>query len=309
MSTPRRLVLVDGSAMIFRAYFAIPANLATKTGLHTNAIFGFATMFRKLFAGRKPDYGAVVFDSPVKTFREEKYPQYKAHRPPLPDDLGEQLPWIDKLMEVHQFPRLRVPGFEADDVIGTLTRQAVEAGMEVVIVSSDKDFAQLITEQVKMLDTLRDVTYDPELVRKKWGVPPSQIVDLLALMGDSSDAIPGVSGIGQKGAAQLLERFGSLQEILAHTAELKGRQRTALESERDIALLSRELATIDCHAPVPKTIEELAVPVPDPTPINVLYRDLEFFSLLAEETGGYPVDGPTKHEEYGPLRKDVKDRF
>jgi DNA polymerase-1 len=289
MASPPKLVLVDGSAMIFRAFFAIPANLQTKTGLHTNAIYGFATMFRKLFAAsvRRPDFGAVVFDAPGGTFRDEKYADYKGQRPKMADDLAEQLPWIDRVVRANRFPLLRAPGYEADDVIGTLTELAVAAGMEVVIVSADKDFAQLVGDQVRMLDTIRDVTYDAELVKKKWGVPPSQIIDLLALMGDTSDNIPGVAGIGQKGAAQLLEKYGSLDELLAHVGELKGRQKTALEEHRALALLSRELATIETKVPMSiigvETLADLAVPEPDVTELNALYKELEFYSLLGAE--------------------------
>ncbi|MCA9700969.1 MAG: DNA polymerase I, partial [Myxococcales bacterium] len=167
MASPERLILVDASSLIYRAYYAIPANFSTADGLHTNAIYGFATMFRKILSGRQPERGAVIFDAPGKTFRDEKYPDYKAQRPGMDPELREQLPWVDKLVEAHQFPRLRVPGYEADDIIGTLTKQAVAAGMEVHIISGDKDFAQLIGERVRMVDTLRDVVFDPELVRKK----------------------------------------------------------------------------------------------------------------------------------------------
>jgi DNA polymerase-1 len=277
------MVLVDGSSLVFRAYFAIPGNLATSKGLHTNATFGFATMFRKLFAGRKPDYGAVVFDHPGPTHRERKYPAYKAQRPSLPGDLVEQLEWIDKLVRAHHFPMLRAEGYEADDVIGTLARRGAEAGMEVVIVSGDKDFAQLIDGRVRMLDTLRDITFDAELVKKKWGVRPEQMVDLLALMGDSVDNIPGVDGIGQKGAASLLEKYGSLDEILRNLGELKGRQRTALEAHRAEALLSRELATIDRSVPLATELAELRIEPPGPAELNALFKELEFYSLLSEE--------------------------
>ncbi|MCP5070204.1 MAG: DNA polymerase I, partial [bacterium] len=194
MANPERLILVDGSALIYRAYYAIPGAFQTSSGLPTNATYGFATMFRKVLSGRTPERGAVVFDAPGKTFRDEKYPAYKAQRPGMDDRLRAQLPSIDRVVEAHRFPILRVSGYEADDVIGTLTRQAVEAGMEVFIISGDKDFAQLITDRVRMVDTLRDVVFDPELVRKKWGVTPEHFVDLLAMMGDKIDNIPGVPG-------------------------------------------------------------------------------------------------------------------
>src|SRR5262245_27309046 len=198
MAKSERVVLVDGSWLVFRAFFALPSNLGTKTGLHTNAVYGFALMFRKLFAGKTPARGAVVFDAAGATHRDVAFPQYKADRPPVPGELVEQLPWVDRVVAVHRFPVLRKEGYEADDVIGTLARRAEADGMEVVVVAGDKDFPQLIGERVKMFDPMRDVTYDAELVRKKWGVAPASIPDLLALMGDSIDNIPGVPGIGQK---------------------------------------------------------------------------------------------------------------
>ncbi len=283
MAAPQRLVLIDGSALIFRAYFAIPSHFTTGDGLHTNAIYGFTTMFRKLLSGRTPDYGAVIFDAPGPTFRDDRYPAYKAQRPRMDDDLAEQLPWIDEVVAAHRFPSFRVPGFEADDVIGTLARVATERGLEVLIVSGDKDFAQLVDERVRMLDPIRDVTYDAELVRKKWGVPPRQFVDLLALMGDKVDNIPGVPGIGQKGAAGLLEAWGDLDAILANTGALKGRQKATLEENAERARLSRELATIDVNVPLEIELDALRYAPPNPSELNALYRRLEFWSLLSEE--------------------------
>lgn len=277
-----RVVLIDGSSMIYRAFFAIPSNFQTSHGLKTNATYGFALMFRKILAGRKPTMGAVVFDAPGKTFRDEKYPEYKAQRPRMPSELSQQLPWIDRVVKVHDFPTVKVEGYEADDVIGTLTREALAAGHEVHIISADKDFAQLIGEHVRMIDTMRDITYDAALVKKKWGVPPHQIVDLLAIMGDKVDNVPGVPGIGQKGAAGLLEKYGSLAGVLEHVEELKGRQKKALEEHADAAKLSRELVTIDQHAELPLTLAELTIPDADAEAVDALYRELEFFSLLAK---------------------------
>lgn len=283
MATPPRLILVDGSALIYRAFFAIPANFTTAAGLHTNAIYGFATMFRRILSGRQPERGAVVFDAPGPTFRDEKYPQYKEQRPPMDATLREQLPYIDRLVEAHEFPLLRVPGFEADDVIGTLARMGEAAGMEVLIVSGDKDFAQLISARVSMIDTLQNITYDPELVRKKWGVAPEKFVDLLALVGDKVDNIPGVPGIGQKGASQLLEQFGSLDAIYAGIEQLKGKQKQTLLDNRDKAALSRELATIDTRVPLAVGLGDLELRPPDRARLNALFKELEFFSLLTEE--------------------------
>jgi len=280
MAKREKLVLVDGSALMYRAFFAIPGNFSTKDGLHTNAIYGFATMFKKLFKGRKVDRGCVVFDAPGKTFRDEKYPDYKAHRPSMPGDLREQIPYIDRLVEAHLFPLLRVHGYEADDVIGTLARQGEAQGMEVVIVSGDKDFAQLIGDDIKMLDTLKDVTYDAELVRKKWGVPPHQFTDFLAIMGDKADNIPGAPGVGQKGAATLLEKYGSVEGIMEHADELKGRQHKAFTEHKEMVEVSKDLATIDIHVPLDVTLDDLVLQEPTQDALNDLYKELEFFSLL-----------------------------
>ncbi len=277
-----RVVLIDGSSMIYRAFFAIPSSFRTSHGLPTNAIYGFALMFRKILLGRKPSMGAVVFDPPGPTFRDEKYPAYKAQRPRMPSELRQQLPWIDKMVAAHDFASLRVAGFEADDVIGTLTKQAVALGHEVHIISSDKDFAQLISDDVRMIDTMRDITYDAELVRKKWGVPPSSIVDLLALMGDKADNVPGVAGIGQKGAAKLIEAYGDLDGILANVESLKGRQKKALTEHRDDALLSRDLVQIRLDVDLPLSIEELVIAPIDTSATDALFRELEFYSLLSE---------------------------
>ncbi len=278
-----RLILVDGSSLIYRAYFAIPANFSTSKGLPTNAIYGFANMFKKVLSGKTPEYGAVVFDAPGKTFRAEKYPEYKSHRPRMDPELKVQLPWIDKLVLAHQFPLLREPGYEADDIIATLVAQALEAKMEVHIISGDKDFAQLISPNVRMVDTLRDVVYTPDLVRKKWGVPPEQFVDWQALVGDKADNIPGVPGIGAKGAAQLLERFGTLDQVLAHADELKGRQKANLIEFADQARLSRELATLDKAATLDKSLKDLRLDLPESSALNELYTQLEFYSLLSAE--------------------------
>ncbi len=283
-----RVVLVDGSALIYRAFFAIPPHLTTKDGLHTNATFGFATMFKKLFAGKRPALGAVVFDAPGRTFRDEKYPEYKAQRAAMPGEMKEQLTNIDAVVQANRFPMLRIPGWEADDVIGTLARQARELGHEVVIVSSDKDFAQLLGDGVRMHDTLKDVVYDRDLVKKKWGVWPEQMVDYLALMGDSSDNIPGVDGIGQQGARALLEEHGSLDALLLklETApeSLKPRIKNALSGAgKESALLSKTLATIEQNALLPVAVSDLVIEDADPLELNTLFTRLEFYSLLTRD--------------------------
>ena len=279
-----RVVLVDGSALIFRAFFAIPSTFESSAGVPTNATYGFALMFRRILAGRTPKFGAVVFDAPGKTFRDTKYPKYKSHRPPMQHELRQQVPWIKKVVDAHDFPSLTIEGYEADDVIGTYTRLAIEAGHEVYIVSGDKDFAQLIGDRVRMLDTMKDVTYDAELVRKKWGVPPELFVDYLALIGDKVDNIPGIPGVGPKTAKKLLEAYGDLEGVLSHTDELKGKQKEKVEKHADDARMSKELATIDQHVPLEvlgKELDDLVIPPVDSSKVDALYRELEFFSLLS----------------------------
>jgi DNA polymerase-1 len=277
------VVLVDGTALIYRAFFAIPNSLSTSSGVPTNATFGFATMFRKIFAGKRPVFGAVIFDAPGPTFRDEAYPDYKAQRPRMKSELRQQLPDIDRIVDAHGFPRLRISGYEADDIIGTLARRAEAAGHEVVIVSGDKDFAQLISDKIRMVDPMRDITYDPELVRKKWGVPPEQFVDYLALLGDKIDNVPGVPGIGAKTAASLLAEFGDLETVLASTHTQKGKRRENLETYADQARLSQQLVTIDTNAVFDATLEDLRLTDPDEDVRVALLKELEFYSLLPED--------------------------
>ena len=261
--TKSRVILIDGSSLIYRAYFAIPGNLTAASGLHTNAIYGFALMFGKILAAKLPEFGVMVFDAPGKTFREEEYPDYKAQRPSMPPDLKEQLAPIDHLVEEHDFPILRVEGYEADDVIGTLAKQAVAAGHEVRIVSGDKDFCQLIGPNVRMVDTLRDVVYDVELVQKRWGLAPEKFIDHLALLGDKVDNIPGVPGIGQKTSASLLERFGNLDGVYENIEELKGKQKSNLIEFREQAYMSQRLATIDINVPLEVGLDDLTLSEPN----------------------------------------------
>jgi DNA polymerase-1 len=225
----------------------------------------------------------MVFDAPGKTFRDDEYPEYKAQRPSMPPELQEQLAPIDHLVKEHDFPILRVEGYEADDEIGTLTRQAVEAGHEVRIVSGDKDFAQLIGPDVRMVDTLRDVVYDTDLVQKRWDVAPEKFIDHLALLGDKVDNIPGVPGIGQKTAASLLQRFGSLDGIYENIDRLKGKQKDSLIEFRDQAYMSRRLATIDTSVPLEIGLDDLKLSQPNTEKINQVYREFEFYSLLSGE--------------------------
>ncbi len=258
--------------------------MRTTAGLSTEAVFIFTNMLRKLSKTFEPKYMAAVFEGAGKSNRETEYAGYKANRTEMPPDLAEQLPWVRRLIEALRIPILEYPGFEADDVIGTVSRKAAEAGCEVVIVSSDKDMLQLVTDRVSMLNPAKDDTwYDPAKVKEFMGVEPGQVADLLALKGDAIDNIPGAPGIGEKGAKDLIEQFGSVRAALERASEVSRKMyRESLQNNRDRVLLSLSLATIDCNAPVDFEIERLRTQPPDEDRLKPLYKELEFFSHLKE---------------------------
>src|SRR5881397_2827162 len=221
MSSRKRLYLIDGMSQIYRAYYAI-RNLTNSKGLPVNAVFGFTSMLRKLIQDKKPDYIGVAFDLEGPTVRHERYEEYKATRKPMPEDLVQQLPYIRKVCEVFRVPLIEYPGYEADDVIGTLARKATERGLEVIIVTIDKDILQLVSDHIKVLDPRKDdLILDAQKVMEKMGVKPEQIPDLLGLWGDASDNIPGAPGIGEKGAKELIQTFGSVEACLQNWDKIK----------------------------------------------------------------------------------------
>jgi DNA polymerase I len=258
--------------------------MRTTTGLPTEAILIFHNMLRKLSKTFAPQYMAAIFESPGKTHREEEFAEYKANRSETPPDLITQIPYIERLLDALRIPILQYPGFEADDVIGTLSRKAAEAGFEVVIVSSDKDMLQLVTDRVSMLNPAKDDTwYDPAKVKEFMGVEPRQVADLLALKGDAIDNIPGAPGIGEKGARDLLAQFGSVKEALDRAAEVTKRMaRESLQNNRERIEMSLRLATIHCDVPIPFDLEAIRVEEPDLEALKPLYKELEFFSHLKE---------------------------
>lgn len=257
-SKKQSLYLVDVSSMFFRAFYAIRP-LTSPSGVPVNAIYGFLTMVMKLLREIRPDYIAFCFDRPEPSFRKDMDERYKANRTELPEDLAPQMPWFRKISEalgVACFDRL---GFEADDIIGTLTRIGKSQGLDVVIVSGDKDFAQLIEPGVVLYDTMKDVRYDSALALEKWGVSPHQMIDFLALVGDSSDNIAGVAGIGPKGAQKLLQQFSSLEDIYANLETVKPDGiKKKLEASRDEAILSKKLVTIVQDVPLELPLETKA---------------------------------------------------
>ncbi len=268
---------------IYRAYYAIQG-LTNRQGLSTNAVYGFATMLRKLLQDEKPEYLAVTLDSTGPTVRHEQYREYKAHRPKMPEDLSEQLPYILKLCEAMKIPVLRYEGYEADDVIGTLATLAEnELGLEVVIVTIDKDLLQLVNDRVAVLDTRSDTRYDAAKVEEKWGVGPAQIIDVLSLIGDTSDNIPGAPGIGDKGAKTLIAEYGGLDALLENR-DLVSRKsyRTSLQENEESIRQSRELLRVYRDLPIPFDLEQMQVDEPDPEALRELFQELNFTTLLQE---------------------------
>jgi DNA polymerase I len=281
-----RLFLIDSFGFIFRAYHARARSgappMRTTTGISTEAVYIFHNMVRKLRATYHPEYIAAIFES-GKTFREETYAEYKANRTEMPPDLGEQIPYIRRVLEAMRIPILQYEGFEADDVIGAMARRASQ-DFDVVIVSSDKDMLQLVDDRVHMYNPVKeDVWYDPAATEEFMGVKPSQVADLLALKGDSIDNIPGAPGIGDKGARDLIQRFGSVEAALDHAGEVERKMyRESLQNNRDQILMSKHLATIDTTVPVEFHIQDLAAREGDVAELKKIYKELEFYSLLKE---------------------------
>src|SRR6478736_5340362 len=285
--------LVDGSGYIFRAYHAIRFEPRTADGTHVNAVYGFCSMLWKLLMEMKPDerptHLAVIFDKSEKTFRTEMYKEYKAHRPPPPDDLIPQFPLIRYAVNAFEIPCLEQAGYEADDLIATYARIACEAGATATIVSSDKDLMQLVNECVVMYDTMKDVRIGVPEVVEKFGVPPAKVIEVQALIGDSTDNVPGVPGIGVKTAAQLIGEYGDLETLLARASEIKQeKRRQALIENAERARLSKRLVTLDAHVALDVPLAELAVHEPDYKLLIAFLKAMEFGTLtrrVAEFSG------------------------
>ncbi|MFW6080497.1 MAG: DNA polymerase I [Desulfosalsimonas sp.] len=301
MSDENRIYLIDGSTYIHRAYHAI-RGLSTSTGFPTNAAYGFARMLIKLINDRDPLYVAMVFDSRGPTFRHELYADYKGHRPEMPEDLSVQIPVIHEITEAFNIPVIMLEGYEADDLIGTLARQAEDAGFEAVIVSGDKDMIQLLTDRVSMWDPMKDEVTDRGQVVSSRGVEPYQMVDIQGLSGDSADNIPGVPGIGPKTAASLIKTYGSMDNLYAR---LKGitaaKQREKLAQYKDQAFLSRRLAKIDTKAPVRLDPDAFSRKPPDNRHLARLFRDLEFRRLQDL----YPVVSDLSGKDYRGIQDEA----
>ena len=302
------LVLVDGSSYVYRAFHALPP-LSNSRGEPTGAVLGVLNMLLKFLKDYQPRRIAVVFDAPGRTFRDELFAEYKAQRPGMPDDLRAQVAPLLSIIQAQGLPLLRVPGVEADDVIGTLACRAAQAGQSVLISTGDKDMAQLVNESITLINTMNNSLLDRAGVKAKFDVFPEQIIDYLALIGDSSDNIPGIDKVGPKTAAKLLQQYGSLDGVLAHLAEIPGKVGENLRAGVSTLELSRRLATIRTDLELPLALEELAPGSPDVATLRELYSRLELRVLLRQLEGSdaavaaaaaAPADGAAARGEAGP---------
>ncbi|HKE09395.1 MAG TPA: DNA polymerase I [Candidatus Acidoferrum sp.] len=284
----KKVFLVDAMAHIYRAFYAPMMRMNAPNGMPTKVPFLFANILRRLLKDYKPEYLAIVFDTRQPTFRDKLFESYKAQRPPMPDEMSVQLPYVRKLCEAMRMPILELDGFEADDVIGTMARKAAAKKLDVLVVSNDKDMMQLVNSGVRILRTgsggaKADTIVDAEKVTEILGVPPERVVDLMALLGDTVDNIPGAKGIGEKGAAELIQKYGSVESALEHADEVANkRYREALQQQREQVMMSKQLATIHMDVPLEVDLEKLQVQSPDPIALEKLYRELGFNSLLRE---------------------------
>ncbi len=306
------IVLVDGSSYLYRA-FHVPQlqRLTNSRGEMTGAIYGVINMLRKLREDYHPEYMGVVFDAKGKTFRHDMYEDYKATRPPMPDDLKRQIEPLHEIVKAMGFKLIIEPGVEADDVIGTLTRQAAKKNLPMVVSTGDKDMAQLVDDNVTLINTMSNTVMDRQTVEEKFGVKPEQIIDYLALMGDTSDNIPGVPKVGPKTAAKWLQQYGSLDNLIAHADEIKGKVGESLRASLQQLPLSRELTTIRDDLTLDFSLDDLKISEADTEKLRQLFTELEFRSWLDELDGGAEQkQGARKQADYETvLDKKTFDRW
>lgn len=294
MEKEKTIYLIDGTAYIYRAYHAI-RGLSNSRGLPTNAIFGFTRMLMKLMEDRSPEYVAMFFDAKGPTFRHEMYKDYKANRPPMPEDMAVQLPYIKQVTAAFNLPIIEMPGFEADDLIGTTARLAEKEGYSIIIVTGDKDFMQLVTDKITIWDPMKDSTIDLQSIKEKFGIEPHQMIDVQGLSGDTADNIPGVPGIGPKTALSLIETYRSMQGVYEKLGTItQKKQRENLENFKDQAFLSRELVTINTKVPVSLDPAKFKVTAPQRKKLTELFKNLEFRQLQQ----AFPEQADLSSKEY-----------
>ncbi|MFZ1554888.1 MAG: 5'-3' exonuclease H3TH domain-containing protein, partial [Nitrospira sp.] len=282
------LYLIDGSAYIYRAFFALPP-LANSKGLQTNAVYGFTTMLLKVLRDHRPDYVAVVFDEKGPTHRHEAFKDYKAQRPPMPQGMSAQIPYIHRVVEALSLPVIRQAGYEADDLIGTLARKGEVEGLDVVIVTSDKDMFQLLTPKTRIYDPVKDKWFGEADSQARFGVEPARVVEIMGLMGDTSDNIPGVKGIGEKTAVKLITQFGTIEELLSRIEEVTPvKTKNLLLEQGEQARMSRQLATIQLDCPLEFVPAHFQAKAPQAEILVSLLRELEFMTLAKAFQGETP---------------------
>ncbi len=281
MSNRPKLFLIDGSSYIYRAYYAI-RHLSNSRGFPTNAAYGFTQMLLKVIKEHGPDHLAMILDSKAPTFRSEAYKQYKANRPPMPEALTAQIPYIKKIIAGYRIATLEMDGYEADDLIGTIARR-MESEADVLIITGDKDILQLVNDRIRVYDPMKEKMFGVDEVIQRFGVRPEQVVDVMGLAGDATDNIPGVPGIGEKTAIQLITTYGSIENLLAHVEELpQKRLKENLKAHKDLARLSRQLATIHTDVPLSNRLNDFSLSSPDLESLKEIFKELEFNKLLKE---------------------------
>lgn len=308
-----KLVLIDGNSIAFRAFYALPL-LSHTSGIHTNAVYGFAMMLLKIIEEEKPTHLLVAFDAGKSTFRHQIYPDYKGTREKTPHELSEQIPLIHELLDAFPIRHFEMEDIEADDIIGTLARQAENQKMKTVIISGDKDLLQLVTDHVELLLPKKGVTeaerYNPDVIFQRYGLTPSQIIDLKGLMGDASDHIPGIPGVGEKTAIKLLKQFPTVEEVLEHVDELPGKKlKERVATNRDQALLSKQLATIKCDVPMNFSLQDCVYQGMNQMQVAEVFRRLEFKTLLERIQMEESAESTYEKMEFQILDRDLQKKF
>jgi len=278
-----KFLIIDGSSLMYRAYYALPM-LTTSEGLPTNALYGFTMMLIKLIEEEKPDYIAIAFDKKAPTFRHKEYQDYKATRQAMPEELAEQVDYLKEIIDGFNIKTLELEGYEADDIIGTISKLAEEKGMEVLVVTGDRDALQLVSDKVKIKISKKGITqmeeFDEKAILERYGITPQQFIDLKGLMGDKSDNIPGVPNIGEKTAIKLLKDFGTIENLIQNLSQLKGKIKENIENNKELAIMSKRLATIKRDIPIEIDFEEYKVKKFNEEKLLELFNKLEFFSLI-----------------------------
>jgi len=285
MPQSETLYLIDGSSYIYRAFYAI-RNLSNSKGMPTNAVYGFTRMLMKVIAEKKPDYVAVAFDAKGPSFRHEIYGEYKANRPAMPEELQPQIPYIKRMVEGFSIPSIEMEGVEADDILGTLARQGEAKGLEVFLVTGDKDFLQLVTPKIRVYDTMKEKVFGEAEVKERFGVEPARVIEVMALMGDASDNVPGIPGIGPKTAVKLISKYHDVEGVIRQAGSIPGKMGEKIRENAELARISRKLVTIDTALPVALDLNAFRYAEPILEDLMDLLRELEFTTLLQEFSGG-----------------------